>query len=56
MKRDKADKILPVRIGEWDLEQIRIKAERHASGNVSAWVRYASRMYIPKKSERIRIR
>lgn len=39
-----------------DRALIRVKADKFAKGNVSAWLRHSAKMYIPKKGERIRLR
>jgi hypothetical protein len=41
---------------DWDWEQIRIQAEKYAEGNVSAWIRYAARVFKPGKNEKIPLR
>lgn len=46
-------RLIPVKVDDWDEDQIQRKADRHANGNRSAWIRYASRMYVPKKGERV---
>lgn len=38
---------------DWDHEQIQKKADRHARGNLSAWLRHAGRMYTPKRGEKV---
>lgn len=48
--------LITLRINEWDLSQLRVKAEKYAEGNLSAWLRYCGRMYNPKKSERITLK
>lgn len=41
------------RADDWDLAEMQRKADRHAEGNLSAWIRHAARMYTPKKGEKI---
>lgn len=51
-------KLVPkiIKINEWDLDQIQRKADIHAEGNFSAWMRYAARIYTPKKGERVNLK
>lgn len=44
-----------IRLSDKDRQAIERKARRHASGNVSAWIRYASQLYIPQKHEKVPI-
>lgn len=56
MKKRKAKysrKLMALQIDDWDKAEIQEKADKYANGNVSAWMRYASRMYTPKKGQRI---
>lgn len=56
-KKQKSELILiTMKIGDWDLDQVKRKAEKHSEGNLSAWIRYAARMYTPKKGERITLK
>lgn len=48
--------ITAVRMNDEDRALIRVKADKFAKGNVSAWLRHSAKMYIPKKGERIRLR
>lgn len=42
-----------IRINDADLKRIRSKAKRYAETNLSAWIRYTSTVYTPKKGEKI---
>lgn len=52
-KKKEPMRLTSMKVGDWDLEQIRKKADLYAEGNVSEWLRYVGRMYTPKKGERI---
>lgn len=57
MKKKKANlKMVLFKVSDWDYEQAQIKADRYAEGNLSAWLRYSSRMHTPKRGERITLK
>jgi hypothetical protein len=44
MKKDFT--VISIKLSKEDLEEIRTKAKKFASGNVSAWMRFASRHFL----------
>lgn len=48
-------RVVNVKVGG-EQREIEAKARRYADGNISAWLRYAGRMYTPKKGEKVNLK
>ncbi len=55
-KRKEKPRLITMKAHDWDADQLQRKADKHARGNLSAWLRYAGRMYNPKPGERINLK
>lgn len=43
--------IFNIRVTSEDLDMFKSQADKFTGGNVSAWIKYACRNFVPKKSE-----